>query len=134
MISDTPDSCYLAIVPAHAVMIKSGSSHNSNYTSFLLKASELYGVTQTNWNMFQLFNSSKYDGKDLLFKDSTKSLDDVGQEKNKYNTWLGQDYLDDIAALTQCPTPTGGSESNKLHSVVAMVSFVAMVLSLSLFN
>lgn len=130
----TPDDCYLAIVPAHAVMIKSASSHNSVYTSFLVKASELYGVNQTNGTMFQLFDSSKYDGKDLLFKDSTKSLDNIEQGKNKYNTWLGQEYLDDLDALEQCPTPTGGSKSNKPHSVVAMVSFVAMVLSLPLFN
>ena len=89
--------------------------------------------------MFQLFNSSKYGGKDLLFKDSTKKLVHVGNKKSSVE-WLGEKYLDDLEALTMCPTPspskatTVGRHSNKPQLVVAMVFFFAMVISGVLFE
>ena len=102
----------------------------------------MYGVNQTNWRMFQLFNSSKYGGKDLLFKDSTKKLVDVGN-KNTNVKWLGEVYLKDLEALKMCPTTaapsaskatTVGSHSIKPQMVVAMVFFFAMVTSGVLFE
>ena len=129
---ETYDNCYLAQVPSHAVMMKRGNINNANYKRLLLAASDTYGINQTDFNMFQLFNSSKYNGSDLLFKDSTKKLVDVG-EKNTYQKWLGDDYLKDLEALDACPstpaTPTGpsaGGNINKLQSLVAMISaFIA---------
>ena len=112
--------------------MKKGNTNNANYRNLLLKASDTYGINQTNSSMFQLFNSSKYNGNDLLFKDSTKKLVDVG-EKNTYQKWLGDDYLKDLEALNACPTtpatptgPSAGGNINKLQSLVAMVSaFIA---------
>ena len=104
-------------------MVKRGNTNNANYRKLLLEASDTYGINQTNSNMFQLFNSSKYGGNDLLFKDSTKKLVDVG-EKNTYQKWLGEDYLGDLEALDGCPT--AGGNINKLQSLVAMISaFIA---------
>ena len=128
------DNCYLAQVPSHAVMVKKGNTNNANYIRLLLDASNAYGINQTNPNTFQLFNSSKYSGSDLLFKDSTKKLVDVGH-KNTYQKWLGDDYLKDLEALNACPTtpttptgPSAGGNINKLQSLVAMISAFTVAL------
>ena len=125
------DNCYLAQVPSHAVMMKKGNTNNANYKRLLLEASNAYGINQTNPNTFQLFNSSKYSGSDLLFKDSTKKLVDVG-DKNTYQKWLGDDYLKDLEALNACPTtptgPSAGGNINKLQSLVAMISAFTVAL------
>ena len=113
-------------------MVKGGNPNNANYRKLLLKASDTYGINQTDFNMFQLFNSSKYSGNDLLFKDSTKKLVDV-EGKNTYQKWLGDVYLKDLEALDACPTtpttpinPSAGGNINKLQSLVAMISaFIA---------
>ena len=117
-------------------MAKKGNTNNANYKRLLLDASNVYGITQTNSSMFQLFESFKYmNGRDLLFKDSTKKLVDVGG-KNTYQKWLGDDYLKDLKALDACPTtpttpatptgPSAGGNINKLQSLVAMISaFIA---------
>ena len=136
---DKPDNCYLEIVPSHAVMIKVGASDAANFKKLLIEASDKLGVNQTDSSKFQLFNSTKYNGTDLLFKDSTKKLVDVG-EKKTYDLWLGKSYMGDLDALKACPTttgpgsPTAGSNTNKPHLVVAMVSIVAMVIFGSLFK
>jgi len=121
-------------------MIKVGANNAANFKNLLIKASDELGINQTDWsNKFQLFNSTKYGGKDLLFKDSTKKLVDVG-EKKTYDLWLGKSYMDDLDALKACPTttgpgsPTAGSNTNKPHLVVAMVSTAAMVIFGSLFK
>lgn len=116
-------------------MVKKGNTNSANYKRLLLDASDNYGITQTNPNMFQLFESSKYNGTDLLFKDSTKKLVDVG-EKDTYQKWLGDQYLKDLEALDACPTtpttsstptgPSAGGNINKLQSLVTMISaFIA---------
>ena len=104
-------------------MVKKGNTNNDHYKRLLLNASDTYGINQTNSSMFQLFESSKYSGTDLLFKDSTKKLVDVGN-KDTYQKWLGDDYLSDLEALDGCPT--AGGNINKLQSLVAMISaFIA---------
>ena len=73
------------------------------FTRLLLHLSADYGINQTNSTDFQLFVSSKYGGRDLLFKDSTQKLVDVG-DKNTYILWLGNNYLKDLEELNSCPT------------------------------
>ena len=111
-------------------MVKKGNTNSANYKRLLLDASDNYGITQTNPNMFQLFESSKYNGTDLLFKDSTKKLVDVG-EKDTYQKWLGDQYLKDLEALDACPStgPSAGGNINKLQSLVAMISAFIATLS-----
>ena len=114
-------------MPAHAVVTKSGHDSYSNFKQLLLKASMDYGVRQTNYSMFQLFNSSKYGGKDLLFKDSTKKLVDVG-ERNSYQKWLGSEYLEDLKVLNSCITYSSAPDQMKKPQLaVVMVSFIAIM-------
>ena len=120
-------------------MVKKGNANNANYRELLLHASKVAGITQNNPTQFQLFNSSKYKGKDLLFKDSTKQLVDV-KDKNTYEKWLGTDYLEDLKALKACqttphtPWPTAGGKNNMLELVSAMISFIALFYTGALFK
>ena len=121
-------------------MVKKGNANNANYRKLLLHASKVAGITQNNPTQFQLFNSSKYKGKDLLFKDSTKQLVDV-KDKNTYEKWLGTDYLEDLKALTACPTTpqpttrlTAGGKNNMLELLSAMISFIALFYTGALFK
>ena len=115
-------------------MTKTGGDNVANYQKLLIKASDKYGTNQTDSAKFQLFSSSKYGGKDLLFKDSTKKLVDVGDQKT-YDRWLGDEYLKDLEALNSCPTtatttgPTAGARSNKLKVAVAVFSFIALLIA-----
>ncbi|XP_015772337.1 PREDICTED: melanotransferrin-like [Acropora digitifera] len=128
------EKCYLETVPAHAVMTKSGHTDNAQFKRLLLHLSTDYGRSQTNSSGFQLFVSSKYGGSDLLFKDSTKKLVDVGP-KNTYRLWLGEKYLSDLEELNSCPTESSTSptiafgEINKPRSTVVMVSFLSAVIA-----
>lgn len=118
-------------------MVKNGNTNNANYIRLLLGASGAYGITQNDLAQFQLFNSSKYDkGKDLLFKDSTKQLVDV-KDKNTYEKWRGTDHLEDLKALTACPTtprPTAGGKNNMLELLSAMISFITLFYTGALFE
>ena len=122
-------------------MVKKGNANNANYRELLLHASKVAGITQNNPTQFQLFNSTKYKGKDLLFKDSTKQLVDV-KDKNTYEKWLGKDYLEDLKALRACPTtprsttpsPTAGGKNNMLELLSAMISFIALFYTGALFK
>ena len=83
----------------------SGSNNNTaKYVSVLLQASTMYGNDS---GSFALFDSTKYNGKDLLFKDSTIKL--VDESRKTYKTWLGADYLMDLEALNDCPATTAPS-------------------------
>ena len=122
-------------------MVKKGNANNANYRQLLLYASKVARINQTDPTQFQLFNSSKYKGKDLLFKDSTKQLVDV-KDKNTYEKWLGTDYLEDLKALRACPTtprsttpsPTAGGKNNMLELLSAMISFIALFYTGALFK
>lgn len=112
-------------------MTSSGNNNKAKYVQVLLKASDMY-KNDSGGGSFALFDSSKYGGKDLLFKDSTVKL--VDESGKTYKTWLGDDYMNDLEALDDCvkPTvnPTAGSKDNKPYFLASVVfSLVALVLS-----
>ncbi|XP_027040988.1 melanotransferrin-like, partial [Pocillopora damicornis] len=128
------DKCNLAEVPTHAVMTREGSSDKANYASILLKASDEYG--NDTGSVFRMFDSGKWAGKDLLFKDSTIKLVDVSAKN--YTALLGYSYLKDLEALNACPTtpipatttPTSGTKQNRPYFIGSVV-FVLTALFLS---
>lgn len=73
-----------------------------NIIAILKAMSDEYGATQNNTSKFQLFNSTKYNGEDLLFYDSATVLVGIAQEKQNYQSYLGDDYVKDTEALKSC--------------------------------
>lgn len=65
-----------------------------------------------------MFDSAKWNGKDLLFKDSTVKLLDVTSKT--YEKFLGDSYLKDLEALNACPT-TSGTKQNTPHLIGSVV-------------
>ncbi|XP_068135416.1 melanotransferrin isoform X2 [Hyperolius riggenbachi] len=89
--------CNWGQVPAHAVMVHSDTNRHALF-GLLDKAQEYYGSDDT--TEFQMFNSSVYNQKDLIFKDSTFKIVPV-KEKKTYEEWLGRSYIDSLEGL-QC--------------------------------
>ncbi|XP_063080383.1 melanotransferrin isoform X3 [Cavia porcellus] len=83
-------ACSLAKIPARAVMVRPDTNTFTVY-GLLDKAQELFG-DDNNKNGFQMFDSYKYRGQDLLFRDVTVQLVPV-VEKTTYIAWLGPDYM-----------------------------------------
>jgi len=90
-------NCNLARIPSRVVMSRLGDKL-TGLKQLLLRLDEYF---QTRPNLFQLFSSSGYGGKDLLFEDSTVKLIDV-QEKNSTETWLGEKYFLALKTLSSC--------------------------------
>ncbi|XP_069755431.1 serotransferrin-1-like [Narcine bancroftii] len=91
--------CYLARVPAHAVMVRSNpaeDAHNENIYRFLLKAQEQFGQNST--GSFKLFQSEKYKHKNLMFKDSTEKLIHLPKGMD-YLHYLGNSYVAALQAI-----------------------------------
>uniref|UniRef100_A0A673BFN9 Serotransferrin n=1 Tax=Sphaeramia orbicularis TaxID=375764 RepID=A0A673BFN9_9TELE len=80
-------SCNLARVPAHAVMARPESR------------SKVLRILQD-----QMFQS--VDGKNLLFKDSTKCLQEV--QVDNYESFLGSEYMNAMRSLRECSGNTPG--------------------------
>ena len=92
------EKCNLARIPSRVVMSRPGNKVARLKQSLL----HLDEVLRTNHShLFQMFNSSLFGGKDLLFKDSTVKLIDV-KEKNSTEAWLGQNYFNALRTLSSC--------------------------------
>jgi len=90
-------SCNLAGVPSHAVITR--PDVRDKVVETLLKQQRLFGRAGSD-PLFKLYESS--DGKNLLFKDSIRCL----QEVPKHTTadgFLGPQYVNSIKSLRQCP-------------------------------
>ncbi|XP_019626560.1 PREDICTED: uncharacterized protein LOC109471661 isoform X1 [Branchiostoma belcheri] len=85
--------CSLARVPSHAVMTSNDRSQEwvNRVVQWLKNTQEQFGSDE-NENEFQLFDSSSFGGHDLLFRDDTQHLVEVGS-KDSWEKWLGQEYL-----------------------------------------
>ena len=123
--------CNLARIPSRVVMTRPGSMVTSLKQS-LLRLDEFF---RTNPHLFQMFNSSTYGGKDLLFEDSTVKLIDV-KEKNTTQAWLGEKYFSELQSLSTCPDVLTAPRSLavKLESIrtghFLLIEFISLSFSL----
>ncbi|CAH1266107.1 LTF [Branchiostoma lanceolatum] len=89
--------CNLARVPAHAVMTSYHSRKNlQQIVDVLNQAQEHFGTEGS--GDFQMFDSSEFEGRDLMFRDNVQRLVPVGQ-RNTWQKWLGSSYMESVGHL-----------------------------------
>ncbi|KAJ8271157.1 hypothetical protein GJAV_G00123390 [Gymnothorax javanicus] len=88
--------CNLARVPAHAVMTR--PELQSQVQEFLEEQQNLFGPKGSKKDLFELFNS---EGRNLLFKDSTKCFQKI-RTGSSMKDFLGETYLKAVATLRKC--------------------------------
>ncbi|XP_034038712.1 transferrin-a [Thalassophryne amazonica] len=103
-------SCNLAKVPAHAVVTR--PEIHDKVVNILQKQEAKFGNSGSDPN-FKMFQSS--DGKNLLFKDSTKCLQQIPPEKT-YEQVLGPGYMNAMFSLRQCDTAPDLEKSCTFHA------------------
>ncbi|XP_061490541.1 melanotransferrin-like, partial [Rhineura floridana] len=91
-------TCHLARVPAHAVVAREDTD-GSLVFQLLSQGQQRFNAEGSD---FQMFSSSAYDGKNLLFKDSTTELVPIMEQT--YQAWLGEEYLHAMRGLDCDPT------------------------------
>jgi len=104
-------SCNLAAVPAHAVVTRPET--HSEVVRILQDQQTKFGISGSDTS-FRMFQSS--DGKNLLFKDSTKCLQEITAGKT-YEQFLGSRYMEVMTSLRQCSeTASDLEKSCAFHS------------------
>uniref|UniRef100_A0A4W4G526 Serotransferrin n=1 Tax=Electrophorus electricus TaxID=8005 RepID=A0A4W4G526_ELEEL len=96
-------TCHLAKVPAHAIVTR--PEMRIAVVSVLKEQQTVFGVTSS--NPFKMFQSE--DGSNLIFKDSTKCLQDV-PSTDSYKDFLGSAYMDSMDSLRKCPDYVPGKK------------------------
>lgn len=99
-------SCHLAVVPAHAVVTRPES--RAEVARILQDQQAKFGPSGSD-NTFRLFQSES--GKNLLFKDSTKCLQEV-PAGSSYEQFLGAEYINAMTSLRQCSANTPDLEKS----------------------
>lgn len=71
---------------------------------------------------FKMFDSQAYSDTDLLFKDSTQMLVDVGAQDTT-EKWLSEEYVQDLDAIS-CDTTGGATQTVQSSMVVVVMAFL----------
>nr|XP_054772790.1 melanotransferrin-like [Lytechinus pictus] len=114
-------TCNLAKVPSHAVVTSSDKddAQKQEIRDLLLQGQTQFGSdTGTG---FKMFDSQAYGDTDLLFKDSTQVLVDVGQQDTTLE-WLSEEYVKSLEAI-ECKTG-GAIKTAQSSMVVVMIAFL----------
>uniref|UniRef100_A0A8C8S3F0 Melanotransferrin n=1 Tax=Pelusios castaneus TaxID=367368 RepID=A0A8C8S3F0_9SAUR len=110
--------CHLAQVPAQVVMVHPDTNIFAVY-GLLDKAQDFFG-NDSNGNGFKMFDSSDFQGTDLIFKDSTVKIVPVG-EKTTYAEWLGNEYIESLEGM-QSPQCSGTAAISVNIAVLLLAS------------
>ncbi|KAJ0058801.1 hypothetical protein NL108_000503, partial [Boleophthalmus pectinirostris] len=89
------EQCHLAKVPAHAVVTR--PEMRTKVVKTLVDQQDRFGVHGSD-DKFRMFQSEG--GKNLLFKDSTRCLQEI--QAKSYDTFLGEEYMTAMDSLRQC--------------------------------
>ncbi|KAM9349282.1 transferrin-a [Symphorus nematophorus] len=98
-------SCHLALVPAHAVVTRPET--HDDVVRILQEQQTKFGTSGT--DTFRMFQSSN--GKNLLFKDSTKCLQEI-PAGTSFDQFLGAEYMTAMTSLRQCTESTSDLEKS----------------------
>ncbi|XP_061588275.1 transferrin-a isoform X2 [Cololabis saira] len=99
-------SCHLAKVPAHAVVTRPET--HADVVRILQVQQTMFGTGGSD-SSFQMYKS--LNGKNLLFKDSTKCLQEVPAGKT-YGSFLGEEYMIAMTSLRHCSESTSDLEKS----------------------
>ncbi|XP_043925554.1 serotransferrin-A-like isoform X2 [Protopterus annectens] len=102
--------CYLAKVPAHAVVTR--PEKRKEVVNFLKRQQVMYGHDGTDKEKFIMFTSDS--DNDLLFKDSTQCLTEVA-DGTSYTDFLGKDYMESMNGLNTCSPATDLQKICQFH-------------------
>ncbi|XP_035190799.1 melanotransferrin isoform X2 [Oxyura jamaicensis] len=97
--------CHLAQVPAQAIMVHPDTNIFAVY-GLLDKAQDYFG-NDSNGNGFKMFDSSTFQGKNLIFKDSAVEIVPV-KERRTYKEWLESEYIESLEGM-QTPQCSGSA-------------------------
>ncbi|XP_041751869.1 serotransferrin-1-like isoform X2 [Coregonus clupeaformis] len=98
--------CHLAKVPAQAVITR--PEKRNEVLSFLLEQQAMFGSSGSDPS-FKMFQSEN--GKNLLFKDNTKCLQEIPKARN-YQDFLGEEYMIVMQSLRKCSDSTSDLEKS----------------------
>uniref|UniRef100_A0A667YE15 Serotransferrin n=1 Tax=Myripristis murdjan TaxID=586833 RepID=A0A667YE15_9TELE len=96
------ETCHLALVPAHAVITR--PELRNEVVTILQDQQTRFGNQGTDAS-FRMFQSDE--GKNLLFKDSTKCLQEV-PSGTTYDQFLGPDYMTAMNTIRNCTETVSG--------------------------
>ncbi|NXK28834.1 TRFM protein, partial [Arenaria interpres] len=113
--------CHLARVPAQAVMVHPDTSVFAVYG--LLDKAQVYFGNSSNENGFKMFDSSTFQGKDLIFKDSAVEIVPV-EERRTYAEWLGSDYIESLEGMQ---TPECAGAGNQIRQYLLMTTVIPLL-------
>lgn len=84
-----------------------------------------YFGNNSNRNGFKMFDSSAFQGKDLIFKDSAVKIVPV-EERRTYAEWLGSEYVESLEGMQ---TPQCSGAGNKLiQQHLLVITFVPFII------
>uniref|UniRef100_A0A8B9GFY5 Ovotransferrin n=1 Tax=Amazona collaria TaxID=241587 RepID=A0A8B9GFY5_9PSIT len=114
--------CHLAQVPAQAIMVHPDTSVFALYG--LLDKAQVYFGNSSNGNGFKMFDSSAFQGKNLIFTDSAVAIVPVG-ERRTYAEWLGSEYIESLEGMQ---TPQCSGASNKIRQYLLMATVIPLLI------
>lgn len=90
----------------------------------ILHCFQVYFGNSSNGNGFKMFDSSAFQGKNLIFMDSAVAIVPVG-ERRTYAEWLGSEYIESLEGMQ---TPQCSGASNKIRQYLLMATVIPLLI------